>query len=110
MFKKGDIITVAIALLLTAVLVFALTAFRRPGAVAEVTVGDEVYGRYPLSSDIEVEIKSDGSNLLVIKDGKASIISADCPDKICVHHAAVSRVGEVIVCLPHRLAVTIKEG
>jgi hypothetical protein len=32
---------------------------------------------------------------------------ADCPDKLCVQEKAVSKNGETIVCLPHRVVVEI---
>lgn len=49
-----------------------------------------------------------GYNLLVIEDGKAYIIEADCPDKLCVKQRAISRQGESLICLPHRLVVAVE--
>lgn len=66
---------------------------------------------YPLSENRTVELKGfrGGSNRLVIENGGARITSADCPDKICVHHKEIRTAGEQIVCLPHRLIVRIEE-
>lgn len=47
-------------------------------------------------------------NLLVIKDGKASMKEADCPDKICVAHKPICKKGETIVCLPHKVVVEVR--
>jgi hypothetical protein len=47
---------------------------------------------------------------LVIKDGKAFIQNADCPDKICAEHKPISKTGETIVCLPHKLVIEITEN
>ncbi len=49
-----------------------------------------------------------GYNLLVIEDGKAYIKEADCPDKLCVKQRAISRQGESLICLPHRLVVAVE--
>ncbi len=38
------------------------------------------------------------------------MISADCPDQICVNHGAVSKENESITCLPHKLIVEIHGG
>ena len=38
------------------------------------------------------------------------MIRADCPDKICVHMRPIRYAGESILCLPHRLAVTVRGG
>ena len=32
---------------------------------------------------------------------------ADCPDGTCVRQGAIQTPGETIVCLPHRVTVTI---
>ena len=42
-----------------------------------------------------------------IRDGKASITQASCPDLLCVHQGAVSRQGESIICLPNEVVVEI---
>ena len=51
-----------------------------------------------------------GTNLLVIQDGKAKVTEADCPDRLCVNQKAISYQGESIICLPHKLTVTIEGG
>ena len=48
------------------------------------------------------------SNTVVIKSGKVTVQTANCPDKICVKHRAISKKGETIVCLPHKLVVVIE--
>ena len=48
-----------------------------------------------------------GTNLLVIRDGAAWIEEADCPDALCVGMGRVRRVGQSVVCLPHKVVVEI---
>lgn len=38
------------------------------------------------------------------------MIEADCPDHYCVDHAAIDKVNETIVCLPHRVVLEITGG
>lgn len=66
-------------------------------------------GEYPLNEDAEIRFESPGGgyNTLVIKDGKADITSASCPDGICVKHRRIGYEGESIVCLPNRLIARI---
>ena len=45
--------------------------------------------------------------VLVIKDGKAEMKSAICPDKICVKHRPIDKSGQTIVCLPEKIVVKI---
>lgn len=49
-------------------------------------------------------------NLLICKEGRVQMVQSSCPDKICVHHTGISKVGESIICLPHRLVVEITNG
>lgn len=53
------------------------------------------------------EEKSSGLNIIMIENGKVSVIDANCPDKICVEHKEIDSVGETIICLPHKLIVEI---
>lgn len=106
---RNDIILIAAVLLIAAIALICLIAFRRDGNEVSVYVDKELYGKYPLSQDDTIEIKSDlGRNLLVISDGKATVIEASCPDLICVHHKAISAEGEQIVCLPNKMVVSIE--
>lgn len=110
--KTADLILIGgligIALLCLAVLLFS----RSDGAFAAVYVdGDEV-GRYPLGEDalIELEGFGGGHNTLVISGGCADVTDADCPDRLCVNSRPIRYDGESIICLPHRLTVTIEGG
>ena len=68
-------------------------------------------GRYLLAQDEEILIKgTKGDNLLVIKNGKAWVEEAECPDKLCVHTGKISRNGETIVCLPNKIVVEVVNG
>lgn len=42
-------------------------------------------------------------NLLYISTNEVQMEAADCRDQICVHHRPITRGGESIICLPHRL-------
>ena len=66
--------------------------------------------RYPLSQDLTVTIGTDRYNVLTISRGAAAVTEANCGDRTCVGTGAVSRAGESILCLPHRLSVRIEGG
>ena len=69
-------------------------------------------GRYALSDNITIEIRQENGdcNILEIKNGKAQITEASCPDKVCVRHRPVSRQGESLICLPNQMVVEIENG
>ena len=92
-----------------ALLFFILRINRAEGGTVVVRVSGQQYGSYDLHADQEIEIlgKDGGTNLLQIRDGKASITQASCPDLLCVHQGAVCRQGESIICLPNEVVVEI---
>ena len=105
---KGDIILIASLVLLVLLCALALTLFKKEGDAVRVSVDGKEWGVYSLSVDREVEIVTEyGRNTLVIKDGKAEIREASCPDGICSAHRAVSHSGESIICLPNKVVVEV---
>lgn len=50
----------------------------------------------------------EGYNILVISKDGVYIREADCPDRLCVKHRKISKGGESIICLPHKLVVQIE--
>ena len=107
---KNDIILIfsVIVVAVTALLIYFLNM--EDGNYVVVNVNGEETARYSLSEDYETEIitEGDNTNKLVISNGKASVSNANCPDKICVSHREISNVGESIVCLPHKLVISIE--
>lgn len=110
---RNDIILIGIIVFLVVVSFFCFKLFQKNGNYVLVNINGETVDRYLLSENIEKQIfkkdKNGYENLLVIKDGEAYILSANCDDKICVHHRPISKTGESIVCLPHKLVISIEE-
>ena len=109
--RRNDIIFIAALLLIIAIIGLGFFLFRKEGSTVTVEVEGTVFGEYSLSRDTVVDIPTgDGElNRLVIRDGKAFVETATCPDGICVGHRPISRKGESIVCLPHQVVVTVTD-
>ncbi len=109
--RRNDWIFVLSLLLVVSLAGVALFFLRGEGDTVIVTVEGEIYGTYPLDRDITVEIRTGAEeqnrNVLVIREGKARVEEATCPDGICAAHKPISREGESIVCLPHRVVITV---
>ncbi len=109
-FGKNDrLLLIILAVLLIAGCILFYTIGGKTGAVAVVTVAGEPYGTYSLEKDAVIEIKIDGkvTNILKIREGKADMTDASCPDKLCVHQKAIAKTNETIVCLPNKVVVEI---
>ncbi len=102
-----------IALVGCAILGYLVFRFLNPnslvGAEVVVSVDGSQYDTYALSENQEVKIETGESyNVFRIEDGEVNMISADCPDQICVHHHSIHGNGETIVCLPNRVILEVK--
>ncbi len=108
---RNDLIFIFALLILVSMIGAGMYLFRGEGDTVRVTVDGVLYGTYPLSEDTRIEIRTGTEaeyiNVLVIRDGKAYVEEANCPDGICVSHRSVSRDGESIACLPHRVAIVV---
>ena len=107
--KKKDVLLLCAILALALVIFFVLfLIYRGSGEVVVVKVGGEEYARLPLNKDTELIIEGvGGTNLLVVKDGKAFISEASCPDRVCVHMGYASEI-KTVVCMPNEVTVSIE--
>ena len=106
---RNDIILAAALLFLAAAAMLFWHFGKADGDFAVVLIDGAEIARYSLDTDMSVEITTDGggTNTLVIRSGEAFVEAANCPDLVCVGHRAISRVGETVVCLPHKLVIKI---
>lgn len=105
--KKNDVLLLILVIAVAAVILLMriFIGDKHPGYVT-VRVNGEVLETFDLSIDQTIDING-GTNTIKIQDGEVDMISADCPDKLCVHQKPISANGENIVCLPNRLVVQI---
>ncbi|MFD1318192.1 NusG domain II-containing protein [Loigolactobacillus zhaoyuanensis] len=47
-------------------------------------------------------------NVVEIKNDRIAIVDANCRDQVCVRRGWISKPGQTIVCLPHKLLIEIK--
>lgn len=105
---KKDWILVIIIVCVAAGAYLSHQLLRNTGAGSVIVkVNGEITGTYDLNEDQMVSI-NDGSNTLEIKNGRADMIEADCPDLLCVHQKPVSASGENIICLPNKVIVEVE--
>ena len=111
---RNDVIFIVALLLIVMLAGLAIYVLRGEGNAVTVTVDGKPLATYSLSEDRTVEIRTGEDNgelnLLIIKDGKAYVETATCPDGICAAHKPISRDGESIVCLPHKVVITVTQA
>lgn len=108
---KRDIILVLVMLAVAMMALLIINyGVKKKGTYAVVKVdGQELY-KLELDKDTTIDVAGyqGGLNRIEVKTGKVSMTEADCPDELCVKTGKISRTGETIVCLPHRVVIEIK--
>ena len=108
--SKASVLLIAALAILALAPLFFMRGEKASAREAVVTVGGEAVRRVPLDREEEIEIVTpNGKNQIAVKKGAIRVKDADCPAKICVKSGAISQIGEVIACLPHKLLIEIKE-
>lgn len=109
-FSLADLILILV-LVLAGILLSAWIFYpdHAEAAYVEVRQNGNVIMTLPLDKDTEKTItNNDGrTNTFHIREQSVVMDDADCGDKTCVNTGKISRTGESIVCLPHRLVLEI---
>ncbi len=108
---KADIILIGGLLLAGAAVLLFLLLSPSNGRYVQVKADGSVIARYPLDKNITVPINTGGGkNIMEIQDGQVFVSEADCPDGLCVNTGKISKTGQTIICLPHKLVIEITDS
>ena len=88
---------------------------RKDHPVAAITLDGEVLDEIDLTQVQEpysftVTGKDGLTNTVLVEPGRIRVSAADCPDHICVDQGFISDGTVPIVCLPHKLMISISGG
>lgn len=106
-FFKGDII-VGIILIIAVVASLFFMFGGEKGEIVDVYFEGELIASYSLRQDGEYKIERKGTNIIIINDGKASMLSSTCKDRLCEHSSPIFKAGQRIVCAPNGIVVVIR--
>lgn len=107
------IIVLLLVLLLSGGAALWLNSRPAPGMVANiyqdgVCIRSVDLSRVTTSETYTVESDA-GVNVIQIEPGQIRILEADCPDQVCVQAGWLTDSAAPIVCLPHRLVISLEE-
>ena len=108
-FGKNDVIFISLlALFCIAICVWVYKGGGVEGSNIVITVDGKEYGKYSLFEEQTITIgEGDNINVIEIKDGKAFMKEASCPDHLCVDQNDISFDKESIICLPNKVVITV---
>lgn len=110
LFKKNDLILIIFLTLTSVGMLIGISLFSKKGATVVVSVDGKEVASFPLDEDTVYNIGGyhGGENILEVKDGKAHLTDASCPDKLCVSMGYINKSGQSIICLPNKVVIEIK--
>ena len=101
--KKKEWIVISVLLALAFLLMAALQLSPGKTRSIRITVNGREYGVYSLDKDQIIHIND--TNVCEIKDGSAHMLSAHCPDKLCMKQRSIDEHGGTIICLPNKVVI-----
>lgn len=123
MMKKGDIIIIGLLVILSFLPLALINNQKKnveqnaePIDYVIITVDGEELHRMELKEDAKIESylyesKEGHMNLIERNGTKAYMADANCADSLCIQQGEISKDGEFIACLPHKMFVeVISEG
>ena len=106
--KWGDFVIAGAVLLLAGAIALLLAGQNTGGQLhAEVWQDGVLVERVALTAQTDRTIDLDGHNTVVLQGESAVMQRADCHDQVCVRTGTLTRVGQVAVCLPHRVVLRL---
>lgn len=110
--KIGDRILIA------SIIIFSLLAMglkmvnpSKDSKEVVIKVDGKIQMRYQLKpgtdSDFYQIVPYKGYNKVEIQGDRVRMLESDCDDQICVHQSWITEPGETILCLPHRVSISI---
>jgi len=111
--KRGDIkiIVFILVIVLGAYGYVFLKGLSTNDKIVTISQDQELLYEFKIDDSYENMIKIDDDedyNLICIQDGEVWIEEANCLNQVCVKHSKISKIGETIVCIPHKLIIEIK--
>lgn len=107
---KIDLILICSAIIIGVIISLIYFTSQRAGDLVIVKLDNRIIRTYSLNVDMTEIIEVDGQayNTITISDGVVYVSDANCPDKLCMNKGQISSIGQSIVCLPHKLVVTVE--
>ena len=106
MKNKSEKLVVLVVIILLVVMATVVYFMNKDEVKVVITLDGNIYGEYALDDDRIININD--ANIVEIKDGEVRMKEAVCPNRFCVSTGYIHTSNRSIVCLPHKLVITIE--
>lgn len=119
MIKRWDIIIIGL-LILISLLPVAIFSYVQAGKINEdsiyvavISLDNQIIETITLTDHTGIEVfditpSEHDRNTIEIRDERIRMKAATCTDQVCVKMGFISKPGETIVCLPHKILIEIQ--
>jgi len=108
---RGDIVLVAALVVLSCAWFFVLHGHGFDGKHAVVEVDGRRVMELSLDQDVTKTVAGPlGETAITVEDGSVRIADSPCPTHYCIRMGRLKHRGEIAVCVPNRVVVSIKGG
>lgn len=107
MIRAGDIVIIALAVLLIALLAAHPHGEGKP-QVVRVMGGAHEHQDYPAWQSQRISIPGPlGETVIEINAGRARVLASPCSRKLCIRAGWLDAAGEATACVPNRVSVAL---
>ncbi len=115
MKKRGDLVLALVLLVALAGSWLYITQLSRDNLTAVVSQDGKVIREINLTAveepfQFRVDDGQGGFNIIEVERGRIRVLEANCPEQVDVRQGWISAPHESLVCLPHRLVVSIRSS
>ena len=110
-FTRGDIALIIGLLILSGGGFTSIPHYTMENGHAVVDVGNRRVLELSLDTNVTKTVTGPlGKTVIVVKDGTVRITDSPCPHHYCVRMGTLRNSGEIAVCVPNRVVVTVRGG
>ncbi len=111
--KKGDIIIIGVVLVIAISGLFLQSLIGNSSLDKRLIIKQDqvLLHDIELTDDLSQTLKIgeySNYNIIQITNGMVKVHQADCKNQVCVKDGEIRKIGQILVCLPHKLTIEIQ--
>lgn len=109
--KKGDWLLLALLLATVILTASPLLAPRTVGGMAVVHLPGNHAERLSLLKEGTYTFDGvRGKAIIGVHEGEVYFVDSDCPNKLCIQMGRIKHTGQIIICIPNQVWVTVEDA
>lgn len=115
MLKKTDKVLIGVIILVCVLSMGAFSFFKHSNKgdhiIAVITQNNKVIERIDLDAvekPRKITISGDYHNYINVEPGRIRFEKSDCPNYLCVHAGWLKKYGDMAVCMPNKVIISIE--